>query len=255
MEDNILPSNLALIALRPECSEDAAKILKGEGSLEDHLVWLSNYFPIRVWFKDPTQVVVQRSYKSVTEHVFRRFFKNNAGSALCYMPRKTGRKGYYFPSTDSVVKYEPVISAETKNEFSSYQQFEKKFDKRFITEPEILKLWNGTSGQHGGKYRKSDFHRLSKYGLRVMEDFIQYFKDVTKGGGVGYTDSSVSPGVKYREARYTSMSHERSFGRDIKISHQTNCDYVYYASEYPGCGNGRYGLIANAKEFLWLEDD
>lgn len=35
----------------------------------------------------------------------------------------------------------------------------------------------------------------------------------------------------------------------------SNCPYVYYSSEHMGCLNGRYGLIANRNEYLWLEDD
>ena len=44
-------------------------------------------------------------------------------------------------------------------------------------------------------------------------------------------------------------------GRDISISHQTNIDCVFWSSEFPGCGNGDYYIVANEKEVIFLERD
>jgi len=245
-----IPNNLALIATNPAYSNDVARILKGEGSLDDHLLWLSKHFPIRVWFREPVSLVIQRRRKEgIISHTFRGFFKY--GNSLCYKVRKTGRTGYHFPDTEKIERYEPVI--EKGDEFSSFEEFKKKFDKRFITEAEITNLWNHKSSQHGEQYNRNDFRQLSRTGLNLVKRFMRFFKGVHEGGGPGYQKSS--------HGDYTVLSEfHRSYGsgnsgRDITIEHSSNQPYVHYSSEYPGCGNGRYGLLISEKEYLWLEDD
>jgi len=215
--------------------------------VQNNLCVLGRYKKIKVKFTEPQQIVTGHRWKQVTEHVFNGFFRGKV--CLCYLLKSGGKTGYRFPSLHLVESYEPVISA--LKEFASLAEFKKKFDTRFITETEIEKLWNSKSSQHGGKYNKDDFHRIGRRGLEVMQEFLRFFKGVNDGGGPGYIKRE-EDGYSIRNKRYLSYHH---LGRDISISHQTNLSYVYYSSEYSGCSNGRYGLVANEREFLWLEDD
>lgn len=249
-------------------------ILKGQTDLRTNLVNLSRHWKVRVWFNSPVQIRVGRRYgqtKYKQEHVFSRFFLGE-GAQLCYVTSRSHRSGY--PLGDQInliVKYEPVLDPHDggaeSDVFKSYEQFKRKFDLFFITEAEVKKLWDGTSGQHGGRYLKSDFRRLGRQGVWVMDQFLRFFKGISNGGDIpGYSPGTAEnlssiPGCRFggkyfiTRANYCSTSTNINFGRDIHISHQTNLDWVYYASEYVGCGNGRYGLIANKHEFLHLEDD
>ena len=130
-----------------------------------------------------------------------------------------------------------------------YEKFKRKFDSRFITPQEIKRLWNGTSAQHGGKYNFNDFRHIGSRGLEVLRKFMRLFKGVNEGGGAGYIQKD---GYSILSERYFCY---HNLGRDITITHQTNLPWVTYSSEYHNCSNGRYGLIANEKEYLWLEDD
>jgi hypothetical protein len=246
-----LPTNLPLlIGNLPDWKQSIVnKVLKGDLSVEDTLVELSSVWKIKVWFDAPAQIR-RDGYrtKQVTEHTFAGFFKGQNMGCLCYLTKRGGRRGYGFGNLlRHVTKYEPVAWEDT-DVFECYEQFRAKFDLNLIDESEVLSLWNGTSGQHGGKYKPSDFRRLTKTGLRLMDRFLERYKKYDV-----YMDYD---GHKTLTEHYTSNSRCGSaFGRDITISHQTNLKWISYASEYPGCGNGRYGLIANKKQFLWLEDD
>jgi hypothetical protein len=176
---------------------------------------------------------------TVSEYTFSKFFNNNGQCGICYVPTRSGRHGYYFPLS-KVVRYEPLINSFKEDRFSTYEDFKKKFDRFFITEDEIQKLWNQKSCQHGKQYCPSDFHRLGPRGREVLVRFMRRFKGI---------EADINSEIY---ETYTTLHH---FGRDVKISHGTNLPYVYYSSEFQGCGNGRYGLLANKNEFLWLEDD
>lgn len=150
------------------------------------------------------------------------------------------------PSPDSIVSYAPVVSS--VDTFTSYEAFKRKFDPIFITDSEISKLWNSTSSQTGVKYRPSDFKSLGREGVRLVRRFLNNFKGV-QADNQGYVNSGYGD--------YLSLHHysNGSRGRDLKVSHNKGGGYVYYASEFPGCGNGTYGLIANKYTYLHLEDD
>jgi hypothetical protein len=259
------PKNLLELAglkMGPRQTAIVEEILKGRTDLTTNLVELSESWKIRVWFANPVEIRTGRRYgqtKYKQEHVFARFFISSRDQ-LCYALSRSHRTGYHLGDRiNKIVKYEPVLDTYDggagSDHFTSYEQFKKKFDLFFITEAEVRKLWDGTSAQHGGKYLKSDFRRLGRQGKWVMEQFLRFFKGISNGGNIpGYcleTDGKYF----YTRADYTSMSNRQYFGRDIHMTHQTNLDWVYYASEFPGCGNGRYGLIANKHEFLHLEDD
>jgi hypothetical protein len=152
---------------------------------------------------------------------------------------------------DKVVGYS-LVDLDEGNEFSGLDQFARRFDKRFITEDEIKKLWEGTSAQHGGKYLKSDFHSVGPKGGRVVKQFVERF------AGIDATAPTTWYGKGYKGDGDVLTLWENADGhqgRDIKVSHRVGVPYVWYSSEYSGCGNGRYGLLATEKTFLWTEDD
>jgi hypothetical protein len=240
------------------------RIFKGQTDLETNLLDLSKHWKIKLWFDKVIQIRTiphwtkpqktehgttrtRINYKNAPEHTFSRFFKSNG--QLCYAPSRGAKHGYPFEYLESITKYEPVIESASA-EFKSYKQFASKFDPRFIDEPTIKDLWDSKSSQHGGKYMPSDFHRIGPQGKKVLADFLRLFKGLTVEG-VCYFESSDK---KYKYLSQQHQSHSGQ-GRDIKVSHTLGIGHVSYASEYHGCGNGRYGLLANEKEFLWLEDD
>ncbi|MDD1710963.1 MAG: hypothetical protein LUQ37_08675, partial [Methanoregulaceae archaeon] len=181
--------------------------------------------------------------KTGTELVIPKFFLH--GEQLCYSTTRRARSGYFFHKLDKVVKYDIVLETR-KESFNSYEDFKKRFDLMFITEDEIQNLWNGQSSQHGGKYIPKDFHGMGPKGKKVMADFLRRFQ------GINTTPRDVYNDKGYLNVCRNAYSH---MGRDISISHLYGNRYVWYASEIAGCGNGRYGLVANKTTFLWLEDD
>ena len=270
------PDNLALAISSkvPGLAEEVSRLYKGDIlSVEEALLCLGKYAKIRVWFKEPVTVRInprwrqtsiddegRRSFtrnhsRTDTCHVFSGFFAH--GSQLCYKTKKDGRKGYYFEWLDLIERYELVLKgkdAAIKNShFKNYEEFKKKFHPDFISEVEIQKLWNGYSSQHGGKYTRQDFHKIGTAGREVLRRFLEKFSGISKAPNKYYLDSVYDDcNYKVLKERHVSRWHT---GRDISISHQTNCDYVFYSSEFSGCCNGRYGLLANKSEFLWTEDD
>jgi hypothetical protein len=184
-------------------------------------------------------------------HVFNYICNDRSGQSLLYAPNRNARTGYFFPRLELVEKYEIVDTSCKKDEFDSYEDFKKKFDPYFITDAQIQDLWNSKSAQHGGKYCPSDFHKIGKRGREVLKRFLNSYKGINNGGGEGYSKSQFGDYTVLSQ-RYYSYHHT---GRDITISHQTNVPMVFYSSEYHGCGNGRYGIVASKSTFLWLEDD
>jgi len=259
------PTNLPLlIGSGIEATAVIERILKGQTDLQTNLLELSKFWKIKVWFDKPTEIRItptwinktetdggwsktRRPNKMGTEHVIARFFQTEQ-KQLCYLPKRSVRSGYHFPSLDSVIKYEPVIDR-SKTEFT-YEKFAAKFDRRFITESEIKRTWDHNSSQHGGRYTQSDFHQLGPEGKKVLRQFLRLFKGVTNTVGEYYSDREGNN--KYLTERH--KAHHR-LGRDITIQHRLGNNFVWYSSEYYNCGNGRYGIIANENIFLWTEDD
>jgi hypothetical protein len=264
-----IPDNLALLVGLPSPQADVIeRILKGQTDLKTNLLDLSKFWKIKVWFNQPTEIHTIPQWvtsidaegkvwksrtrsKTDTVHVIARFFQTD-WEKLCYLPRRNVRRGFHFPELDTVVKYEPVIE-DNKDKFSSYEKFAAKFDRRFMPESEIQSLWNSRSGQHGGQYKPSDFHRIGPQGKRVLSNFLRLFVDWNTEGKCyiehKYDDGKITKTLSERHKTYHRL------GRDITIEHTLGIPRVFYSSEYQGCGNGRYGLLANKNEFLWLEDD
>jgi len=246
LPDNNLPT---LIGISSESDNAISRVFTGL-SLEESLAELSPYFTTKIWFSEPVRIY--RKKKEV--HVFRSFFISRNGY-LCYSNRNHPKTGRIFSEKNLITKLE-FISENISCQFKSYKEFCKKFDTRFIIEKEIRKLWNSKSSQHSGQYNKHDFKRLGKKGKRVMERFLNNFIDVTTINKVyPYHKSNLYDNEEVWVYKEKQNSDSLRLGRDISISHQSNCPYVFYSSEYPGCLNGRYGLIANKNEYLWLEDD
>lgn len=223
------------------------KLMREEVDTATALAELGRFWKIKIHFSRPVQIISRGRYKKTSEHTFTGFFKSRNG-VLCY--NKGPRRGYPFSYINEIVSIEPLPDRK-KKEFSGLEDFKKRFDTFFISEKEIEGLWNQKSSQHGGKYLPSDFHRIGPAGRRVLDRFLINFKGIGNDPGPGYHKSPHGEYLVYSEEYH---SYHR-LGRDIKISHQTNVDFVFYSSEYHGMLNGRYGLVANRKEFLWLEDD
>lgn len=261
----MLPENIALFVREEEPkAEVIEELLKTQPDLKTCLARLGKVYKLKVWFKEPVRIQVPKRWVQTAEntrmyktahtadcHVFNYICRDRSESSLLYAPARGARTGYFFPNLNLVTKYEIVDKGIKKENFDSYEEFKKKFDPFFITEDQIKSLWNSKSAQHGGKYCPADFHKIGKRGREVLKRFLTNFKGIDNGGGEGY---SKSPHGDYTvlSQRYYSYHHT---GRDISISHQTNIGIVHYSSEYHGCGNGRYGIVANRSEFLWLEDD
>lgn len=253
-----LPKDLPLLTGEGDFAcEVVKKISSGMLSDEQCLSQLSKVCPVRVKFKGLVTKRVRRKQVTDTEHTFTSIFLSNDG-VLAFGTRRCPRTGYRFPSTVSMIEsYEPVLTSRSgprSVEFKSYKEFRRRFDTRFISEEEIKKLWNSKSAQHGGKYNRNDFKKLSPNGKRLMERFLRNFKDINNGGGTGYIHRKWDDGTEY-DILYEHTPSYSGKGRDLSISHQTNCPFIHYSLEYPGCGNGRYGIIANESTYLWLEDD
>lgn len=272
-----IPENIPLLIgqVQGSAATVVEAILKGRTDLQTNLLELGEHWDVKVWFKEPVELyriprwvkkkeedgtvsmTKTRSVGSSPIHVFHGFFLSGSTphGLLCYKFKRTGRHGAHFPNLELVTRYEPVIN---KDEFSSYEQFKAKFDLNFITEAYIQNLWNGTSSQHGGKYKPSDFRSIGPVGKRVLKQFLVTFKGVTSTDQSGYRDnhSPLAKGLHWNlTEKYYSTSPSQNVGKDISISHTLGQETVFYSSEYPGCGNGRYGLLVNKHTFLWLEDD
>jgi probable HAF family extracellular repeat protein len=107
-------------------------------------------------------------------------------------------------------------------------------------------------GIAGGKYKPSDFRSIGPVGKRLLKMFLLTFKGVSSTDQSGYQNTNKFWNLT---EKHYSTSPSANVGRDVSISHTLGLPKVFYSSEYPGCGNGRYGLLVNKNEYLWIEDD
>ncbi len=244
LPDNNLP---IMIGINPEADKIIASELNGELSIKESLSRLSKFFLIRAWFKEP----IRLKNKEVEVYTFKSFFISTQGY-LCYANRKEPRTGKIFYDTHLITKLE-FFEEKKDIKFKCFKDFKKRFDTRFIKEEQILSLWHSKSSQHGGQYTKNDIRKINKRGKEVMDLFLKHFTTIDEKDDY-YRKSSVfeNEDVWVHTTRHQS---DTNTGRDISISHQTNAPHVYYSSEQHKTCNGRYGLIVNKNEYLWLEDD
>jgi hypothetical protein len=242
-----IPANLPLLLGENEAENQAIeRVIKGQ-TIAENLIDLSRFWKIKVWFDKP--VIIRKVPNPVTEYVFSGFF---AGTCIdiCYVTRKGAHTGYSFVDMyNHVIKYEPVPTNDT---FKSKEAFAKKFNPDWITTARIDELWNSKSTQTGKQYAPSDFKSLSTKGKWLLNQFLQYYKKDFSGNFYRESTAFLPKKVMIYSERHKTMGPG---GRDITLSHQEGRDWIDYASEFPGCGNGTYGIIANRNEYLHLEDD
>ena len=243
-----------MLGISKDADHAIAAALKSDTSLEDAVTRLSWHFKIRIRFDHPLQLRKLKGFKTNSTHTFSRFFVSENGH-LCYAPTSRGKWGHRLPLAQLGVEYLELLR--NNHEFKSYDEFKARFDPRFIKEVGIQSLWNSKSSQHGGQYNRGDFKKLGKQGKRLMKRFLQNFTNIdtvpsTARERSGLFQQSNSTPIKvYSEKHHT----DHRLGRDISISYQSNSPYLYYSSEYMGCGNGDYGLIVNESTYLYLERD
>lgn len=248
----ILPNNIPLLLNKG--FDDTVKLILSEP--DNHLmniVRISKICRVKVTFHCSHSFYITRRKRveNVTEYVFPEFFSN--GDTLYYKMKRGGCSGFPI-SLNNIRSYEPVL--DTTNEFNSYEDFRKKFDTTFITEELINQLWNDKSAQHGGKYMPSDFKPVSASGREALRLFLTRFKGVDNTDTTTYTERKNFNGIgTYWIAEGNYHGRGGSGSRDIRISHQMGFNRVSYSSEFHGCGNGRYGILASKSTYLWLEDD
>lgn len=240
-----------MIGIGKDLDDFIAKALDGSLSLEETLFRLSHFAPVRISFHHPVNLRFMRGYKTNDTHVFKCLFISNRNN-FCYGYKKNARRGHVLSLAD-IKSFELI--PKPKSEFTSYEEFKARFDPVYITEDGIKSLWNSKSNQHGGKYNRSDFKKIGKVGKQVMKRFLQHFIDINTPHH-SCTKSNLYPERKedvwvHTEKYYT----DHKLGRDISISYQSNSPYLFYSSEYMGCGNGDYGLIVNESTYLYLERD
>jgi hypothetical protein len=264
MKMDAQPTNAAMLVgcLSENQRLIAEKVLKGGQTLHENLLEL-RYWKIKMWFKKPTSVVLncRRHSEPKLQHIFHKFGRTEHGS-LIYMPRKSRvRFGFYFSEVagyeDGNVDRYDVIFPKPANEFT-FEKFKAKFDMRFVTEARLQELWSGKSGQTGCQYARSDFRHIGREGKWVLERFLKRFTNVASTDTTHYLCSDREGCEKnYRLYEFHTSSGRQSsrFGRDIKIEHLLGNSLVWYSSEFPGCGNGSYGMLVNEKTWLHLEDD
>jgi hypothetical protein len=238
----MLPTNAALLTTVPgHCQWIAEKVLKGTSTLTNNLIDISLYWKVKIWFTKPVTVYRTRfsnGYKESNVHVFTKFAMSKSNN-LIYLFKRNGRYGRPFCFENLIDRYEIVFTH--YREFT-FEQFKAKFDPRFITNAKLQDFWNSTSAQTGKQYARSDFKQIGPEGKQLVESFLQRFK--------GLDDKTL-----VREYYQSRGRRNSRCGRDIKIEYSPGIDYVFYSSEYPGCGNGSYGILANEKQWLHLEDD
>lgn len=222
-----------------------------------NLVRLGMFWRIDVVFDRSVEVRSSKyKVKRGDRHTFAGFFESKE-HGICYAIRRPLRSGYYFGTyLPMVVAYrlvDPGTVSGREDKFRDFEAFAKKFDRRFITEDEVRVLWATKSPQHGGQFKPSDFHAIGPKGRRVVKRFLEQYAglDAPEPGNGCYRPGFEGNGYILHVEEHAD-SHT---GRDITIEHKVGKPYVHYSSELPGCGNGRYGLLATEKTFLWVEDD
>lgn len=235
--------------------DDTVKmILSNPNDHLQNIVRISKICRVKIMFHCSQSFYITRRKRidNVTEYVFPEFF-SRGGDSLYYKMRRGGRSGFPI-SLNNIRAFEPVL--ESHDSFNSYEEFEKKFDKHFITEELIKQLWSEKSSQHGNRYRPSDFRPISSSGKEALRIFLRSFKGINNTDTTTYSEEKCFDGKgTYHICRGYYYGRGGSGSRDIRISHQMGNNLVHYSSEYHNCGNGRYGLLANKSTYLWLEDD
>lgn len=249
-----LPRNLGLLIPFLDTEEKKATVrplFEGETDVLKNILSLSKHWRVRIKFDTKVRVMLNRRRSVETdEHVFRGFFGTKTGY-LCYASRRSPRFGFTFHWLHNVVSYEPVLDTQTKDKFTSYEQFQARFDRRYITEDEIKSLWSQPSSLHGKQLKPSDFRSFSKIGKKLMGDFDKNFLGV---GQVPTTQDTRY--VECGEGKFKLMCRHYSYDEDrgdSYLEHVTHMRFVLYSLCHPrGSKRGKYGVLATKNTYLQL---
>ena len=144
-----IPENIGLlVGLQGPQAAVVERILKGQTDLRTNLLDLAKFWKVRVWFNQEIDIRIQTHVikKEIHDGTISRYYKQHVHTnvhtfnfistteycggrpfgSLLYGTKRGARKGFYFPSLDMVVKYEPVIDNPRDREFKSYP---KKFQR------------------------------------------------------------------------------------------------------------------------------
>lgn len=187
--------------------------------------------------------VGKTAYQDITRLRFRSFRIDQGRILVAF--RRRHRYRYALPRPDLIVRVLPAKPS-AEDRFDSFEAFARRFDRRFVTEAELQSLWISTSGQHGHRYRPSDFRRLGPKGRQAVAQFLKHFVGLDTPG------PAHDPTGVLRIAIHSRSEHA---GRDISIHHKVGAGFITYASEFPGSGNGSYFLLVSENTVLHLEDD
>lgn len=189
--------------------------------------------------------------KKVMEYIIPKLFISD-GERLCYAYRKNARWGYaiYEILKNAVAVSVIKDSKLTDGEFSSFQEFRDMFDPRFISEEEVRRLYEKGSTAYNRPWRRSDFRKISGTAAQVMKRFLEKFVDI-------YTKTEHYKVDKYSPQGRLDEYHKtwHHAGRDITVSHDFGKKWVSWSSEFQGCGNGDYYLVADKNTVLFIESD
>jgi hypothetical protein len=248
------PRNLGLLVPfldTEEKKQDVRPLFDGETDVLKNILTLSKHWRLLIKFDAPVRVQLNRRRSiEVTEHVFHGFFWSKVNGRLCYATRRPHRIGFTFHWLHNVVSYEPVLDTQTKDKFKSYEQFQARFDRRYITEEEIKSLWSQPSSLHGKQLRPSDFRSFSKIGKKLMGDFDGSFLGV---GQVPTTDDTRYRGGDNGKFQLMCRHYTNDDVGDSYIEHLTNMRFVLYSLCHPrGTKRGKYGVLATKNTYLQL---
>ena len=226
---------------------------------KQYLLQLSQMKPhsskINVLFSKPVQIQLSNKKLKLTDHyAFSSFFIASM-NRFAYTNRLIANTGVLV--TSEILDNLTYATIETKNrEFIDFAEFSKKFDRRFISDFEVKKLWETNSCQTGKRYSKLDFKKTGIVMRNCIQSFLLQFKNIHEPTNFYRKSQFDKTTLKQTLCLYSYRTNGSGVaGRDITIEHHIERDYVMVSSEFPGCGNGSYYLLANEKELLHLEND
>ena len=259
----LMSNNLPLLVGKSQEQDSAISTILSRGddtlkNLTENLILLTRFVKVKVFFDKEITVRLNNRIgnigKNLSELVVGKFFIGERSGALAYSTRHNYvRSGYVFPWLANIRSYEPVVGKQPSNmAFSSLKAFQKRFDPRFISEDLIAELYNSKSAQTGERYTPKDFKPVGPKGKEVVKYFLSMFKSINEETSF-YHDRRIGDETIKEVRAYKGQSYRS--GRDITVSHTLGQDKVFFSSEFSGCLNGQYGLLATENTYLHLEND
>lgn len=230
----MLPKNLPLVMDNTSVSHIIDECLRNADDTFIVLTTITRAYPVIIKFKKPMVF----NGKEKTQHHFGTFFLSSHNN-ICYGHRMHAYTGYPLPK-DFLSNIQEMSLDINSVDFKDFQEFINRFHPDFITRKELKNLWNDPHGV----YNKRNFRALNDKALNVLKDFKKKFK------GLNNTDHYKGDFLTCRSWRtYDPRS------KNVTISHSKKAEFINISLERAGTCNGSYGLIANNREYLHLEDD